>query len=73
MVSTQKQGIHTINTLIIINFFNGDLSNAVSINVFLQLFVSFEQFCLKIFEIDHVVVKIISLIFNVNLFDFSHL
>ena len=73
MINTQIQRIYTINTPIIINFFNRGTTNIVNINVFVRLFVSFLQFCLKIFETSYVVVKIISSIFNVNLFDFSHL
>ena len=62
-----------MNTLTIINFFNCDVSNVVNINVFVMLFVNFSQVCLEIFEINEVVIKIIGSIFNVNLFDFTHL
>ena len=73
MINTQIQRIYTRNTLTIINFFNCDVSNVVNINVFVMLFVNFSQVCLEIFEINEVVIKIIGSIFNVNLFDFTHL
>ena len=73
MINTQIQRIYTMNTLTIINFFNCDVSNVVNINVFVMLFVNFSQVCLEIFEINEVVIKIIGSIFNVNLFDFTHL
>ena len=66
MINTQIQRIYTINTLIIINFVNCDVSNVVNISVFLRLF--FNNLASKYFN--YVVVKII--IFNFNLFDFSH-
>ena len=73
MIDMQTQRIYSINTLIIINFFNCDVSNVVNINVFVRLFVNFSQACIKIFEIDNIIVKIISSIFIVNFFDLHHL
>ena len=41
MINAEIQRIYTINTLIIINFLNRDVSNVVNINVFVRLFVNF--------------------------------
>ena len=67
------QWIYTVNIFTMTQFLNRDVSNIVNINVFLQLFVNFEQVWVKLFDINHVVKKVICLIFNVYFFDLSHL
>ena len=73
MINKQIKKIFTINISTIIIFFNCDVSNVKNINPFVMLFDYFSQVWVKIFEIDHVVVKIISSIFDLYLFEFSHL
>ena len=53
-----------MNILIIINFSNCDVFNVANTIVFVRNFV---------YDIDHVIKKVICLIFNVNLFDLSHI
>ena len=73
MINTQIQSIHAINTLIIINFFNCDVPNVVNIKIFVRHFCQFLTTLHENFEINYIVVKIISSIFNIHLLGFSHL
>ena len=71
MINKQIQRIYTVNIFIIVNFLNCNISNIVNTNIF----VIFCQFLTRLdqnFDIDHVVVKIISSIFNIYLFYYSH-
>ena len=72
IINKQIQRVYNVNIFTIIDFFNWDISNVVNTNVFKWFFVNFLQFWLKTFDTDHVVLKIISSIFNIYLFYYTH-